>query len=176
MFREAKERKGFTLVEMLFYIALLAILLVVVTNSVLLAVTSYRNIRSAEVIESSSIAAMDRMTTEIRDADSVDILNSTFDASPGVITINTATSTPAKIKFDGSTTSLAVYEDNAYSGPLFSRDARVKSLIFRHISTSTSEAVKIELEIESGTGTSYISKKFYDTAILRGSYEQNESL
>lgn len=164
-------RRGFSLVEMLFYIALLTVLLIVVINFVLLMVTSYRNIRATQVIESSAVAAMDRMVGEIRNADSVDTGNSVFNNAAGVVVINTATTTPAKIKFDGSTTTLAVYEDNVYSGPLLSSDARIKSLTFRSISTSTSAAIRIELELESGTSSFYKSKKFYDTAILRGSYE-----
>lgn len=158
------------MLEMLFYIALLTLLLLVVVNSLILMVTSYRHIKASEVIESSAITAMDRMMVEIRNAKSVDVTNSVFNSSAGVLTLNTSSGSPAQIKFDGSTSTLAVYEDGVYSGPLFSADGRVKSLTFRSISTTTSAAIKIEMEIESGTSTSYNSKKFYDTGILRGSY------
>jgi prepilin-type N-terminal cleavage/methylation domain-containing protein len=164
-------KKGFSLVEMLFYLAILSLLLLVVINCVVIIVSSYRNVRAEQTIENSAVAAMDRITEEIRNAVSVDSLNSTLGSSPGILSLNTATTSPAQIKFDGSTSTLAVYEDGSYSGPLFSGEARVKSLIFRSISTTTSSAIRIELEVESGTSTSYVSKKFYDTAILRGSYQ-----
>jgi hypothetical protein len=126
------------------------------------------------VIESSAVASVSRMMTEIRNAESVDP-SSTFGTNlvgtSGYLRLNTGVATPALVKFyvNGSS-SLAVDEDGVYSGPLTSTDARVKSLIFRSISTANSQAVKIELEIESGSSTNYKSKKFYDTAILRGSY------
>jgi type II secretory pathway pseudopilin PulG len=161
-------KNGFSLLEMLFYIALLVLLLVVVLNSVLLMVTSYRNIKATEVIESSAVTALDTMVKDIQGSKAIDV-TSVLNSNPGVLVINTGTTTPAQIKFDGGTSSLAVYEDGVYSGPLLSKDARIKTLIFRSIGTST-PAVKIELEIESGTSTSYRSKKFYETAILRGSY------
>ncbi|HZS43286.1 MAG TPA: prepilin-type N-terminal cleavage/methylation domain-containing protein [Candidatus Paceibacterota bacterium] len=163
---------GFSLVEMLIYIFLLSLLLIVVINSMVIIVSSYRNIKSTEAIESSGLSAMDRMETEIRNAQSVDAINSVFSGSgtSSILTINTSTTTPAKIKFYASSTILAVDEDGIYNGPLISSGVRLKTLIFRSISTSTSAAIKIELEIESGTGPSYKSAKFYDTAILRGSY------
>lgn len=166
------DKRGFSLVEMLIYIFLLSLLLIVVVNSMVIIVTSYRNVKSTEVIESSAVTAMDRMETEIRNAKSVDAINSVFNSSgtSSILTLNTSTTTPAKIKFYASGNSLAVDEDGTYSGPLISSNARVKTLAFWSISTSTSAAVRIKLEIESGSGASYKSAIFYDTAVLRGSY------
>ena len=55
-------------------------------------------------------------------------------------------------------------------GPLSVSAAVVSSLVFRSISTSTSQAIKIELTVESGASTAYFTKNFYETATLRGSY------
>ncbi len=164
--------KGFSLIEMLVYVALLSILLLVVINSVILIINSYRNIKTTEVLENAGLTAMDRLEAEIRNAKSIDATNSVFNSSgtSSILTLNTSTTTPAKVKFYATSTTLAVDEDGVYSGPLISSNARLKTLSLWLISTSTSQAVKIELEVESGVGPSYKSAKFYDTAILRGSY------
>lgn len=163
-----KNNEGYSLVEMVIYIALLAILMIVVVHAVLSIITSYRNIKAVRDLESTAILSMDRMTRTIRNGTRIDMANSTFGANPGILTIDTGTTTD---KFYVSGGELQLDENGAYLGRLSLGDTTIKNLIFRLISTSTSEAVKIELEITSGTGSFSQDFKFYDTAIVRGSYQ-----
>jgi hypothetical protein len=132
----------------------------------------YRSIRSSASIESNVHVVLERITREIRGASSIDTAQSTFNASPGVLTLNTTDD-------NGATTTIQFFmvgqtphikEAGIDMGPLAGAGVRVATLIFRRIATSTSEAVKIETRLESGQGINYKSTPFYSTVVLRGSY------
>ena len=163
---------GYSLVEMIVYLALLTLLTIAIVNATVLMAQSYRNVKAVRSIESSAVSAMDRMEREIRNASNVNGSQTTYNSSPGSLMINTtdASGTAATLRFYLSSNKVMLDRNGASIGPLTSSDSIVSSLIFRSISTSTSAAVKIELTIQSGTTTSYISKNFYDTAIMRGTY------
>ncbi|MCX6701944.1 MAG: prepilin-type N-terminal cleavage/methylation domain-containing protein [Candidatus Zambryskibacteria bacterium] len=170
--RSLFKNKGFSLVEMLLYISILTVILTVIANALYSLNRSYRVIQSAEIIESSAITSLDRMVREIRDASSVDNLQSTFNTSPGVLTLNTTDDSGANmtIQFFVSNQIVRVKENGVDIGPLTDFSTRVTNLVFRFITTAQSKALKIEMTIESGQGLNYKSKKFYSTAVLRGSY------
>lgn len=169
---KSSAEKGFSLVEMLIYIFILTIILAVVTNSIYSLSKSYRSIRSADTLEASAMSSLDRIVREIHDATSVDTALSTLDTSPGVLMLNTTdeAGVATTIKFLVTSQALRVQEAGVDVGPLTDSSARVTSLIFRSITTAQSKAVKVEMTIESGVGSSYKSRNFYSTAVLRGSY------
>lgn len=171
-YKKSFTKRGFSLVEMLIYIFILTIILAVVTNSIYSLSKSYRSIRSADTLESSAMSSLDRIVREIHDATSVDSTLSTLGTSPGVLMLNTTDDLGATttVKFSVSSQAIRVAEAGVDVGPLTDSSTRVTSLIFRLITTSQSKAVKVEMTIESGTSTSYKTKNFYSTAVLRGSY------
>lgn len=170
--KQGVSSSGVTLIESLFYVGILG-LLVAATISTLVALnTSYENIKSASSIESAAQTALDRMVREIRSATSVDIGNSTLNASPGRLTLQTtdAGGAAATVEFLVSSSTIRVRENGVDVGPLTSSAVRASSVIFRHVVTPLSEAVRVELVLESGQGDSAKSKNFYATAVLRNSY------
>ncbi|MDD4989392.1 MAG: hypothetical protein PHV42_03115 [Candidatus Pacebacteria bacterium] len=165
-------KRGATLVETLVYLFILVLLLMVVVDALLSFSHSFGLLQSGRDIENSAIDSFERITREIRDAKSVDISQSTFGTSPGQLLLNTtdASGNAETIQFFLSGQTLHVKENGTDSGALTRSSVRVTSLIFQHISTSTAEAVKISMTLESGSGASYKSANFYDSATLRGSY------
>jgi Tfp pilus assembly protein PilW len=164
--------KGFSLVETIIYIFILTLLLVGIVNSTLLLAKSYRSVKAVRSIESSAISAMDRMTREIKDATSINTGASSLNINPGVLSLNAtnASGTAEVLRFYVSGGKIMMDRNGVSVGQLTFSDSNITTLVFRSISTSTSEAVKIEMAIQSGTSTSFITKNFYDTAILRSSY------
>lgn len=160
-------KTGYTLPEVLIYIAILSVLLVAIVQSLLLLTNSYKNIKAVRSIESSAITAIDRMETDIRGAESINTGNSSFNVNPGVLTITTGATTT---KFYVSNQRMYVDENGVQVGPLTNADVKVTSLIFRSISTTTSSAVKIEMSLQSSY-SSALTKNFYMTTVLRGSYQ-----
>jgi len=167
------DKFGFTLVETLVYLGLAVILLSGIVQAIVTLTAAYRNVKTARDIESSAIAVMDRIVRDTRDATSINTAQSTFNLNPGILYLNTynASSTAITDKYYVANQRVMLSENGVLLGPLTSADVAVSSLIFRSYSTSTSNAVKIELTLTSAsTSRVYITKNFYGTAVLRGSY------
>ncbi|GEM_PF-216145 len=163
---------GFSLVEAIIYIGLLILILVAVVNMILLMGRSYTYLKLSRHIQTSAVTALDRMVRDIRNAQSVDVGQSTLGTSPGILTLNTTTSTgtPQTLQFYVSGGTLRLKQNGGDVGPLTLPDVTVGGLIFRRITTGISQAVKIDLTLQTGVGSSVHSANFYGTAILRDSY------
>ena len=163
---------GYSMVEMLVYLALLTIITIAIVNAIVLMAQNYRNVKAYRSIESSAISAIGRMEREIRNATSVNGAQTTYNSSPGSLMLNTTdvNGTAITLRFYLSNSKVMMDRNGSSLGQLTSSDSIVSSLIFRSISTTTTSAVKIELTIQSGSTTSYVTKNFYDTAIMRGTY------
>ncbi len=170
------KNKGFSLLETVVYVTLLAILSISVVNTIIVTVKATPSLKVTQNINYSSGLVMDRLTREIRTAYDIDLVNSTFDASLGRLTLKTTQTdeTLTTIEFYISNGVLNVKEAGIDQGSLISQDTQIKNLIFRQVNTNNSKAVKIELEIESKLGQLPQNKQksatFYNTVILRGSY------
>ena len=149
-----KMKKGFSLVEMIVYVALLAVIFIVVVNSLMAIMSSYNSIKSAKDIENSAMLGLDRMERDIKNATSITAISTSTD--PNSITLDTG------VQFYVATGTLSVNENGVYSGPLSVSGVTVTSLLFYPITTANSKAVRIQMTING--------KNFYDTAVMRGSY------
>lgn len=163
---------GFTLVEMLFYIALLSLVLLAVTETLIVMTRSYGALRAAQRIEEEAGFALERMVREIRDASRITDAGSVFGSHPGTVLLTTTTASGAArtVEFYLDSGTLMLKEDGAVTGALTSARTGVTNVIFRKITTARSKAVKIELTLTSGTGSAARSESFYATAVLRDSY------
>ncbi len=165
------QKRGFSLVEMLVYIAILVLMLFVIINILSVILTSQRSLKTSKAIENSGIFSLERMVREIRHAESINTLQSSFGVSPGVLVLNgTDTNGNVRIiKFFVSGGRLTIEENGSPAGALTQTGTNITNLIFSHIITDNSEAIRIRLTIESGIGENYRIDNFYSTAVLRGS-------
>jgi len=166
-------RRGFTLVEMVVYIAILVLSTILFINLLLSITTSYRTLKAVQSIHSSAVSSIDRMGFEIRGAKAVVSANSVFDAHPGklVLTIPTSSGDITKEFYLDGSGILIIKEEGVDQGPLTKNNIEITSLIFRHLS-ATSSAIKIEMTIEGSNGKITKSAVFFDTFVLRGKYNQ----
>ncbi len=171
-YRNLPGQRGTTLIEGVFYIFVLTLMFGAIIGALVSLSRSYRSIQSAQNVETTAEVSLDRIVREIRDATSIDIANSTLGSSPGVLTLNTTdvSGNATTIQFYASSSRVRVKEAGVDIGPLTPSAASVTSLIFRTITTAQSQGVKIEMTVTSGTGTAAKTKKFYASAIERGSY------
>ena len=156
---------GFTLVEILVYLAILSLLFVSVVGGVLAMSRTFNNYKLSKHINSSASLAMERMTREIRNTSSIGV-SSVFNSDPGHLVLD-------EVEFFASSTALVVKKNGEDAVSLMSDNLELVSLVFREVATSTnlhSVAVKIELEIRGKSGNYEKIKKFYDTIVLRKSY------
>ncbi|MBU1091495.1 type II secretion system GspH family protein [Patescibacteria group bacterium] len=156
---------GFTLVEILVYLAILSLLFVSVVGGILAMSRTFNNYKLSKHINSSASLAMERMTREIRGASLIDVA-SVFGSHPGHLILD-------GVEFFASSTVLVIKRAGEDAMPLTSSDLELSGLIFREVATSTnlhSVAVKIELEIKGKSGNYEKVKKFYNTVVLRRGY------
>lgn len=163
-----KNSRGFSLVETIIYLGLLVLVMVGIVNLLLLMSRTARYLETAQHVQTSATVALDRMVRDIRNAQSVDVAQSTLGTNPGVLTLNTTTvaGVAQTLQFYVLNGAVRVKQDGVDLGPLTLSDVTVSSLVFNHITTSVSRGVKVSLSLSSGAQ----SASFYSTAVLRDSY------
>lgn len=161
-----------TIIETLFYIMILVLLTAVTVGTLLSLSSIYRNLQSLESVNESAQSSLERIVRETRGATSIDTFQSTLGSSPGNLFLNTLDQNGATttVQFFLTGQTMHIKEAGVDIGPLTASNVRVTNLVFRRIASSQSQAVKVEMTLESGTSTNYVSKNFYSTAVLRGSY------
>lgn len=167
-----KHTRGFTLVELVVYIAILVLALVIIIEAMAGFAKVYHRVAASQSLARSGSYAMERMVREIRNAQSIDQTGSTFGAHPGRLTLVTpaAGGTTVSSEFSIASSSLQLSRDGVVLGTLTTPGTVVDNLVFYRMATSTSEAVRIILTLSATYGTSTVSATFYDSAVLRGSY------
>jgi Tfp pilus assembly protein PilW len=164
-------RAGFSLVEMLIYISILAVVLILLVQVVLSFSSNYRELSTLRLVERSATESLERMTRDIRNATTVTIAESTLDAHPGVLTIvatQGTNSTTTKFYTDASG-KVKVDVNGSYIGPLTTSKVTVTDLKFRLLTTTVSKAVKIEITLRGVYGTITQTRSYNATVVLKGS-------
>ena len=158
-------KRGYSLLEVVIYIAILAVVSVVVIESVLSVYKAFGRLRVDRRINLNGDTAIETMVREIRSATTTDLSVSVFGFSPGIL------------KVGGRTFSLAgadgLLQAQDSSGPAqdITSDVDVTSLFFyRETNVAPSEIIKIELTLSAGDGSFNKTKNFYGSAVLRGKY------
>jgi type II secretory pathway pseudopilin PulG len=159
-----KQKKGFTLLEMVLYMTLLAVIFLVVINTTLSFKSSYRELGALRLTEHSGIDSMERMTRDIRAASTADTSVS------GELTLTaTANGNSTTTRFYLQSSVLKVDVNGTYSGPLSVASASVTSLTFNKITNTNSTAVKVDLTIQGTDGPATSTKSYHSTIVLKGS-------
>lgn len=163
-----RNNNGSSLLETLIYAAILGLVVVFTTNSILAMMKSYSSVKLSRDINFSVSVAMERLANEIRLANDIDDAGSVFTANPGKLKLDMTGST---IEFFLSGTGLFVKEGADAPEALTANTTEIISLVFNKITSSTvSKAVKISLTAKAKGGRMEKTEKFYNTVILRGSY------
>ena len=155
-----RKENGYTVLELLFYIAFFAVLSLVVINAMITMARSFKETTiQANLAQSGTI--MERISREIRQA------NSIVSISPDKtdLILNTGANKTMEFKLVGS--DVQILDNGSNIGNLNSPNTTVSGLIFTQISTAKSKAVKISLTVHDVAGN---TADFQDTVVLRGSY------
>lgn len=162
---------GFLLVEMLFYVAILSLCFLAVTETLIVATRAFGSFRTAERIVADAEVSLERMVREARDANGINGA-SVLSSHPGKLVLDTTNGSgaPRTVEFYLASGKLMLKEDGIVTGALTGGKTIVANLIFRRITTARSQGVKIEMTLASGTGSVARTENFYATAVLRDSY------
>ncbi len=165
------KQKGFTLIELVIYIGILALFVFIVADSMISITRSYATLKSARAIHFSALSSYDRLANQIRDGREINLGLSTLGSHPGTLAVVSDTgSGDSTIVFSLENGRLKVVTDSVEEGFLTKDDTTITNLVFNKFLVNGSEGVRVEMTIESVHGTSTRSSVFYNTFKLRGSY------
>ncbi|MDO8728803.1 MAG: prepilin-type N-terminal cleavage/methylation domain-containing protein [bacterium] len=161
--------RGFSLVEMLIYIAILVLMLAVIMNVVVSIIRSGRIVKSLKNVENSATVSIERLVRELRQAESINVSLSILNENPGRLLLEGIDDmgTPRTVEFYLFEDRILFKENGIDIGALTQMDAQVSNLTFYRFFGPNSEGIRTEMTIESGTSTHYRSEKFYSSALLR---------
>lgn len=164
--------RGFSLTEMVIYVAILSVLTIVTVNSVFSTIRAFAEFRVSRDLNSSGTSLMERLTREIRMAHGVDAPNSTLGTNPGRLTLLTkdAGGVDTTVEFYIENNALKIREGGVAMGALTSSSTSVTNFIVRSLSNPKSSAIKAEIVLTSTRGGISKSGNFYSTILLRGGY------
>jgi Tfp pilus assembly protein PilW len=164
--------RGISLIELLVYVAFLALIIVVVANAVLSISRSYSIVKVKRAVDHGAMVGIERITREVRGAKSIHTGESVLNSSPGRLTLNTTdeTGAPATIGFYVQDGVLVMSKNGVYAGPLTSSSTAITSLVFRQLISTSSKAVKLEMTLRAVQGPVTEEKNYYSTVVMRGTY------
>src|SRR3989344_1000061 len=151
---QLKAAAGLTLLEALVYVALLVLILMFLISSLLSVMRVIAEVRISRNLNNSAVVALERLVRDIREAGDVDEDESVLGAHPGklVITASDQDGNFTTTEFYLTAGILLVEKGGASGVPLTSSDLEVGNLVFRHIVSSSSQAVKIEMTLRNREG------------------------
>lgn len=160
-----KNNKGFSLVEMIVYLAIMTIITTTLVQSFIVVLKSNKNSFVDSVIRNSGYSIMENIIREARKSNDINTCSSNllsfvqannnivnFSVSNGVVDFSEGISTQVS------------------KGPLNNSDIRVTSLNCNIINTENSKAIKFKIDLSTTIDGQYKTESFYSTVILRGSY------
>lgn len=161
-------KKGYTLVEMVIYVALMSIISLLIVNTVLSFTKSYRNVSTLRAVESSALDTLERLSRDVRNATSINDGSSTFGSNPGVLTlIQTSATVSTTTRYYVENGVMKVDVNGVYVGPLTTRGTTVQSIVFRKLDNGVSTGVKIDMTVSATSGTITRTKSYHTTILLK---------
>lgn len=165
---QKKACNGFSLVEMLVYISVLLVVSVVVVNVIISFSDVLDEQRIKGKIAHTGNGALERMVREIRNADTVDLVNSTFDTGNGVLALANVGNT---VTFTATSSGIDLLVGGGVTTPLVNDEVTVDSLMFHYYTTGNTELVRVILTVSATSSDATFTETFYGGAVLRGSYD-----
>jgi len=144
-----RKKSGFTLVELVVYVALVSIFLVSLISFSMNVITTGEEAEINQTVMRDAQFAMSKMVEQIREASDVDVGNSIFGAHPGVLTLTTINS-PANdpTVFDLAGVILQIKQGGGAAMPLLDSSLEVTNLVFTDLSrTNYTKNIKIDLTV-----------------------------
>ena len=163
-------RGGFSLLEAVVYIGILAVLFVAVVHTTILSTSAFGKSRVKRALAAEGATAVLRILHEVRLAESADAGASALGAHPGILSLVTRESaeddTPTVRTFDVTDGTVRLTESGEDPAPL-TESISVTNLVFHD---AGARAVRVEMTAEKSYKSLTDTRTFYGTAVLRGGY------
>lgn len=150
------KNSGFTLIETLIYIAIIGgVVAAFVSFSI--SITNSRNkTYVVQEVQANTRVALDLITQKIQSASGINIVSSTFDTDPGILSLSMTSSTlnPTIIGLSANDGLLEIKQGNTASTTIISDEVFVSNLIFTNLTaSSTRENIRVNMTINFVSST-----------------------
>ncbi|MCC6323276.1 hypothetical protein IT400_00610 [Candidatus Nomurabacteria bacterium] len=161
-------KSGYSIIEIIIYIAVFATVAVVVGNIFMALISSFNQTRTNHNILQNGNTVLERMSREIHKANNIRTATSTFGSSPGVLDLDSIdeSNNPRTVKFNVGNGALNLYYNNTLVGNLLSPNIKVISLIFYKTTTTNGPSIKMEITLQDTNDKTGLTEKFYNVATL----------
>lgn len=165
------KNRGITIIETLIYMVIVTIVFSVIAQSLVFIVRTHQSIKLRQSLESSGTISMERILREIRNASSIDLINSVFGSSSGKLALDGTdqNGNAYTMVFDTSGGTLNLSKNGGAPGALSAPKISVDSLIFSHLATSTSDGIRVEISLSGTSGADSKILDLFGFAVLRDS-------
>ena len=167
-----KKQKGFTLVELLVYMSGLLVLGSVLILMIVQFYGLYKEIIVVPRADRVGLLLVDRITKDIRSADSIDVFESQFGTTNGVLKLTEKIGENIITKTFSVENGRVQYQEDS-NPPMFlsSSDFTVSNFNFTFVQTEVSQAIRFNLELQFNSKGGLDTRTYTGFAILRESYE-----
>ncbi|OIP77403.1 MAG: hypothetical protein AUK16_01940 [Parcubacteria group bacterium CG2_30_44_11] len=159
---------GFSLVEMLVYIALLVIVMTAAISTILSFSEAFVGYKTEKVLTRQLSDVVERLQYDIRNSIAVNAVGSTLDVTPGTLVLDRIGSSVTYTLAAGVVT---VAENTGPALPLTGGVVTVTALTFSQFDSGVTELVRLEITATATIGNYTKTETYQTSALLRGSYE-----
>lgn len=166
-----KKQSGYSLIELLVYVALFAVVLIIFVQGAIELLNTYAQYSANRIVRNTSLELFERVGHELRDAQTINVSSSVFTTHPGTlayITNEDEMNMNSSIILDNG--SLLLYEESNLVGPLTPEEIEVSDFVLYHLNNTSSEMVVIEVTLSTTKRNVTVEKSYRDAFVLRGSY------
>ncbi len=164
--------KGFTMVELVMYIAGMTVLLIAIGTLIYSMYDFYKDATIGPRVDRVGLSVIDRITKDVRTGVSINTEQSKFGVPTGAISLNAQNDTTLLTKYFELKDGRIIYNENG-SGEQFLTpdDLSVSNFEITQINTPISIALKYTIGINYTNDGEEKLKSYSGVAILRHSYE-----
>ena len=162
-----KSNKGFTLIEMLVYMALLILISTAAVASLISMSDMFQQQKAQQLVTRNATVVLERFLSDMRVADAVDYFDSTLTIHPGKIAFIYGATTTSYSMVGGV---IETDVDGSVSA-LTDSSVTVDQLRFYVHDNTVTELARIVMTLSATAGTITHTETFSVGAVLRGSYE-----
>ncbi|MBI3305822.1 hypothetical protein HYZ82_01660 [Candidatus Nomurabacteria bacterium] len=159
-------QKGYAILELLFYMSFFLVISIVVIDSMIIMTKTFKETSIQRDLTQGGVI-MERISREMRQAYDISAI------SASDLTLNTTdifSGADETVQFLLSGSDIQLLENAALTGNLNLPNVAVAGLSFTQITTVSGKAIKILLTVRSTNDALNRTADFYDTVVLRGSY------
>ncbi|HEX4799200.1 MAG TPA: type II secretion system protein [Candidatus Paceibacterota bacterium] len=163
-----RQQRGFTLIEMLVYIAVFVLISSALVVTFLSFNTTFVRNQTERALTQEARVALDTVIAAVKHADTVDGAQSLLNVSPGILELESGATTT---RFYISSGALVYAINGTEIGPLTSNAIVVESVVFQRYVGTTTDMIRMALTLHAESKVASSTRTFYTSAIMRGTYE-----